>query len=70
MSREGKFALGDRLLALLFPERCLFCRKPVDAGQCFCSACEKKVPIAPLARRLEAAVPGGAGFSCRSPLSY
>lgn len=70
MSRERKFALGDRLLALLFPERCLFCRKPVDAGQCFCSACEKKVPIAPLARRLEAAVPGGAGFSCRSPLSY
>lgn len=70
MSRAGEPAFGDRLLALLFPERCLFCRKPVDAGQCFCSACKKKAPIAPLTRRLEAAVPGGAGFPCRSPLSY
>lgn len=70
MSRAGEPALRDRLLALLFPERCLFCGKAVDAGRCFCDACEKKAPQSPLVRRLEAEIPGGAGFPCRSPLSY
>ena len=55
---------------------CCFRRDVSSAGSrwmldnAFAAPVRKKVPIAPLARRLETAVPGGAGFSCRSPSPY
>lgn len=38
---------GGRLLELLYPSRCAFCRKLVPDGRMLCPDCEKHLPFAP-----------------------
>lgn len=37
--------LTERLLDLLYPPKCAFCRKLVSDGRLLCPACEKKLPV-------------------------
>ena len=36
--------LGERLLDLLYPPKCAFCRRLVTDGRMLCPACEKQLP--------------------------
>ena len=38
-------ALIDRMLDLLYPPKCAFCRKLVQDGRMLCTECEKKLPV-------------------------
>lgn len=42
--------LTERLLCLLFPQRCLLCGKIISPGENVCPACEKNLPEQPLMR--------------------
>jgi competence protein ComFC len=61
---------GERLLSLFYPNRCLLCRKPMAKNGGLCENCKKEKPVSPLERRLEAYIPGGRNFLCRSPFLY
>ena len=67
MSRVG---LGERLLSLLFPARCLLCDTIIPAEESVCRDCTAKIPEKPFSRKF--ALPGGGaeGFQVFSPLSY
>ena len=36
--------LAERLLDLLYPPKCAFCRRLVTDGRMLCPACEKQLP--------------------------
>jgi len=71
----GKFhkrgaGLGERLLCLLFPARCLLCGKIISAEESFCKSCIKDVPESPCERRFSLPGSGAGGFRTVSPMLY
>lgn len=62
--------LGERLLCLLFPARCLLCGKIIPQQELFCQSCAKDVPEEPCQRRFSLPGSGAEGFRTLSPLSY
>ncbi len=56
--------LKDRILAVLFPQRCLFCRSIIPAGSDYCEACAKKLPEVVYHKYAVG------GVQCCSPLLY
>ncbi len=67
---NGIKACWRGLVSLLFPQRCLSCGKPVEAGRSFCTRCRKWELTEPVLRRLEAFLPGGRAFLCVAALPY
>lgn len=61
-------SLGERLLGLLFPPRCLTCRELVTPGQLFCGKCRDSLPEEPLRRLLS--LEDGGELEVRSVLTY
>ena len=59
--------LGERLLDLLYPPKCAFCRRLVTDGRMLCPACEKQLP-APEKEMQSRKISGLA--VCLSPLYY
>lgn len=66
----GKAGLMERLLGLLFPNRCFLCGKLIPAGEVCCETCRKQLPPKPFQRKLALPGAGAAGVSVLSPLSY
>lgn len=60
--------LGERLLCLFFPARCLACGAVVYPEELFCPACRETLPAQPCSRRLD--VPGAGELPVVSPLPY
>ena len=67
MNRAG---LGERLLSMLFPARCLSCDTVIPAGEVFCRECAKNLPEKPFTRKYAVPGAGAEGFSVYSPMSY
>lgn len=67
--RQGA-GLGERLLCLLFPARCLLCGKVIPARECFCEDCAKDVSEEPCQRRFSLPGSGAESFRVLSPLPY
>ena len=59
--------LGERLLDLLYPPKCAFCRKLVTGGRMLCPDCEKALPV-PEKEKQSKKISGLA--VCLSPLYY
>ena len=59
--------LGERLLDLLYPPKCAFCRKLVTDGRMLCPDCEKALPV-PEKEKQSKKISGLA--VCLSPLYY
>ena len=59
--------LGERLLDLLYPPKCVFCRKLVTDGRMLCPDCEKALPV-PEKEKQSKKISGLA--VCLSPLYY
>lgn len=62
--------LGERLLCLLFPARCLLCGKIIPQQELFCQSCAKDVPEEPCERRFSLPGSGAEGFRTAAPLPY
>ena len=56
--------LKDRILAVLFPQRCIFCRAVIPSGSDYCDKCAKMLPEIYYVKHAV----GGAG--CCSPFLY
>lgn len=50
MITHWNLRLRDKLLAILFPSRCLICGKVCCINELFCPACRKKLPANPCTR--------------------
>jgi ComF family protein len=59
--------LGERLLDLLYPPKCAFCRKLVSDGRMLCPDCESRLPV-PEKEKQSRKISGLA--VCLSPLYY
>ena len=59
--------LGERLLDLLYPPKCAFCRKLVSDGRMLCPECERRLPV-PEKEMQRQKISGLA--VCLSPLYY
>ncbi len=62
--------MGERLLCLLFPARCLLCGDLVPPGEAFCESCRRDVPEVPCERRYSLPEAGAGGFRVLSPFAY
>ncbi len=65
LSDEASMKLLDGLLDLLFPGRCVFCRRLTQAGALVCPQCLGKLPYTGAAARQQFP-----RFDCFSPLYY
>ncbi len=70
MKTAGGVSLGERLLCLLFPARCLLCGELISSDRLFCPACAADVPEKPFERRYSLPAAGADGFRVVSPMSY
>lgn len=63
---RGAGGILDGLLELLFPTRCVFCRRLSGRGEPVCKACRERYPDVPPAQRVRHL----AGLDCLAPLWY
>lgn len=61
-------SLGERLLSLFFPSRCLLCGSVVPVDTLFCEHCRDKLSQEPAVRHI--ALPNGKLLSVFSPMRY
>lgn len=62
--------IKERLLEVLFPPRCLVCRRVVSPGEKFCRDCSWKLPKEPFLRVFSLPGSGQTGFRTAAPLGY
>lgn len=66
----AKAGLGELLLCLLFPPRCLLCGDRTAPGEVFCEDCALQAPESPVERRFPVPGEGERELRVLSPLFY